>query len=148
MNHPPSAILTEYLTDDSTKPFTAPVEELDWPLYMTSMPDGDNVEDDCGVVYDTVGEKLDRTMDGVVLFLWGIQIKLRASDYEVGWAKATEVQDLLETLHQQSVTIDTTTYEVESMIESAPVISLGVEPGTKRRYLFTLNYLVSIRQTT
>ena len=55
MNHSPAKILADILVAGEL--FTIPSVAGSWPLYVSSMPDGDAVEDDCAAVYDTAGRK-------------------------------------------------------------------------------------------
>jgi hypothetical protein len=143
MNHSPAKIIAELLIG-SGAPFTDPEGGLLWPLFVSSMPDGDNVEDDCGAIYDTTGMHDGRLLSGENLVRYGIQVRVRANTYATGWQKGTEVDDLFELVHNRVVTIDGHSYTIESIAQTSPVIALGAEQGTGRRSLFTLNALVRL----
>jgi len=62
----PSLILANYIIDVLGK-FSWPQEGGSWPLYVSHMPDGGNVEADCGTIYDTSAVLDGRLMSGLLL---------------------------------------------------------------------------------
>ena len=55
----PADILADYIIEVLEK-MTDPISSTSWPLYVSSLPDGNGVSDNCGAVYDTVGLKIGR----------------------------------------------------------------------------------------
>jgi len=148
MDNSPAEVLAAFLQTDSAAPFSDPADETTWPLYVASMPDGENAENDCGACYDTAGVKDARTFDGANLFLHGVQLTMRSTNYAEGWAKAEEVEALLSTVHNEAVSIGDAVYQIESVDQTSPAFALGAEQGTRRRELFTMNFLIRLSQTT
>lgn len=143
MNDSPAIIVAQLLRDLGT--FTNPDDALTWPLYISSMPDGVGVEGNCAAIYDTTGVRDARTLAGKNYFRFGFQIKVRAVEYTIGHAKLSGVSSSLATQHNVSVTVGSNDYKIESITEPSPIMSLGVEEGTRRRHLFTYNGLVRVR---
>jgi len=149
ISSPPSLIIRAVLASgDSGDIFTLPSAEEDWPLYVSSMPDGDAVADDCGCVYDTSPVSDGREMkDGAVLEHYGIQLRVRSSTYNDGYTQIASAMEILESLNQVSVSIGTTVFTLHCCSIFGGITPIGAEPGTtKRRDEFTLNFRVSISQ--
>jgi hypothetical protein len=83
--------------------------------------------------------------DGNVEWNHGIQIKIRASTYASGWAKAEEVYAILESLHNATVSVDSTSYVVEQFSFTTRIIPLGQDE--QRRPQFAINGFVMINET-
>ncbi|KKK87216.1 hypothetical protein LCGC14_2755460 [marine sediment metagenome] len=141
----PSLIFSEYLIDEGI--FTDSSLNVNWPMYISTMPDADTVESDVGTIYDTEGLKDGRIMvDGENIFHKGNQIRIRSKNYADGWAKAEEVIALFEAVADVSIVINSITYEIKNVTQTTSIIPLGVEEGTKRRDLFTINFLSTIKE--
>lgn len=143
MVHSAGDILTTHLREEGV--FSTPPTSSPWPLYFGPMPDGEQVQDNCASIQDTAGVKTGRLMEGENLMKFGVQLRVRAATVRAGFAKAQAAAEFLETLHNALVTIGTSSYEVDSVEQTTPVLALGQEPGTKRRELFTLNVLVMLK---
>ena len=144
MTHSPAKIVAEYLQEGSNALFTGP-DGPDWPLFISSLPD-EGCPTNAGAVYDTTGVKKGRMMgDGKNLFTYGVQVKVRASEYDVGWEQASAVADLLERWHADEITIDGSIYLVDSFLQTSSVLSLGKDE--QRRVLFAVNGLLMVDQT-
>ena len=141
----PASILAAYIIDEMDK-MSWPIEKDNWPLYISHMPDGDNVETNCGAIYDTSGVLDSRQMDGRIPLHPGIQIRIRSKDYETGFAKIEDLASELDTIAFNLVTIATGIYEIQNVSRTTNVVSLGIERGTKRRFLFTINYLLTMKK--
>lgn len=143
----PAAIMAAYVINELDK-MTDPDDRDDWPMYISHMPDGKNVKTNCGAVYDTPGVNDPRPMIGVVNPHQGIQIRIRSNDYEIGYAKIEDIAIALDIVVNDSITIGLEEYEVQNVSRASPIVSLGIEPGTKRRFHFTVNYLLTVRKLT
>ncbi len=144
MNHPPSRIVRELLIDGSGALFTDPSDASAWPVYIGHLPDGEAVGKNCAAVYDTSGIKEGRTADGEEQMLFGFQLSIRSDGYEEGWVKAKAAADFLAAVHNSTVTLGSDTYSVDSISQPSPPLALGVERGTSRRQLFSLNGLLRV----
>ena len=71
----PAAILSQYLIDAGV--FTDPSIASAWPLYISHLPDDDNVEDNAAAIYDSPGIKDGRLMAGRTIEHRGVQLILR-----------------------------------------------------------------------
>jgi hypothetical protein len=142
----PASIVADYIVDTLAK-MTWPRDKGNWPLYVSHLPDGKNVKTNCGCVYDTTGLLDTRQMNGRWPLHPGIQIRIRARGYEVGFGKIEDIASALDELVNESVTTSSGVYEIQNLSRSTPVVPLGPEVGTtRRRFLFTVNYLATIKK--
>ncbi len=140
----PASVIAEYIITTLTT-MTKPTLNNDWPLYISLMPDGDEVETNLGAVYDTVGVNDPRQMNGLVPEHPGIQIMIRSQNHEAGYAKIESIGNALDEVVRAQVFIGEKEFEIHNISRTSNIVSLGVERGTKR-YLFSLNYIVTIRK--
>lgn len=114
----------------------------DWPCYVESEPDQpDNVI----TVYTTTDVDHGRTSpDRERQVHYGVQIRLRAATYAVGYPKARALALALDNAYQTSVVLGGTTYTLHSFNRSGGVVSLGPEPLSHRN-LFVINLTTSIQ---
>lgn len=138
----PAAIIAHYLTGLALMSVPG---AGDWPLYISHLPDGDNVEDNAGAIYNTTPVKDGRWMvDGSRMQHYGVQITIRSLTEEEGWDKCNILAGQLDIVHNAQTIFDGTTYEIHNVTNPGGINSLGEEIGTKRRKLFTMNFLVSM----
>jgi len=140
----PSSIIASIIVqilEEMSNPLNGDV----WPLYISSMPDDSDVEDDCGSIYDSPGVINARLMeDGEVVEHHGIQIKIRSTDYETGFRKIRGLALDLDAVKNQSITLDDNTYTVNNLARVGTIGYLGIEKESKRRYLFSVNFIACI----
>lgn len=116
-----------------------------WPCFVGFTPDAS--VDDVGTVYDTAGYDDGRLMPtGEYLMHHGVQIRVRAQDYDTAWSKISEVAEALKDVVRADVEIEDATFTIHNVKQAGPPLSLGVEEGTKRRSLFVLNCLMTIEE--
>jgi hypothetical protein len=139
----PSEFIKLLLTEPSSAPFTDPSDELSWPCYISHMPDGKGVEDNCGVVYDTAGSVNMVLLDNSHVSDDGFQLSIRSLTYPIGRAKADAAYDYLVGLAKGAVESG---FELTNMRLTSTVLAIGLEPGTERRHLFTVNGLVKFKE--
>ena len=138
-----AAVIADYIINDAAK-MTSPNVSGDWPLYISSMPDGNDVPDNCGAIYDTTDLKDGRQMNGPVIRHYGIQLRIRSTDYQTGWIKIEDISSDLDILSSE-YTVSSIVYTIQNVSRTSPIVALGMEPGTTRRFHFTMNYLVTIK---
>lgn len=143
----PASIMVAYVIEKLGK-MTDPSDKNDWPLYVSHLPDGKNVKTDCGAIYDTSGVNEPRAMTGEVSRHPGIQLRIRSRDYETGYAKIEDIASALDEVINNTITIGTSEFEIQNVSRTSPIVSLGVEPGTRRRRSFTVNYLLTMKKLT
>lgn len=145
MNKSPAEILAKYLQDILT--VDDPTRSNQWPIYISHMPDGDDAPGDCVAIYDTTGFLDGRYMEtGQVVEHPGVQIKVRATDYGTGWAKAKEIATDFRQIRKTEVVLEGITYKVHSITSRTPILVLGVEGGTNRRELFSINFTTTLEE--
>ena len=140
----PAEFVKLLLTEPSSAPFTDPSDEGSWPCYVSHLPDGQDVENNCGVVYDTAGAVNMVLLDNAHIIDDGFQLTVRSLDYQAGWEKAKVAFDYLAGLAKGAVESN---FELVNMRLTSTVLAIGLEPGTERRHLFTLNGLVKLKET-
>jgi len=141
----PATILATYIIEQAL--MSNPVEEADWPLYISYMPDSSDVKTNCGAIYDVPGLKNGRLMSGTVIQHYGVQLKLRSDDYITGWAKMESIVTNLDTIHNVEVEITSgENYQISNVTRVEPIAPLGIEKGTKGRRLFVNDFLVTVKE--
>ena len=140
----PAAIIAHYLTGLALMSVPG---AGDWPLYISHLPDGINIADNAGVVYNTTPIKDGRWMgDGSRMQHYGIQITIRSLTEEEGWDKCNVLAGQMDMIHNAETIFDGTTYKIHNVTNLGGINSLGEEPGTKRRKLFTMNFITAINK--
>jgi len=141
----PSLVVQNFMVDNSI--FTLPSAAGDWPLYISSLPDGDNIEDNAGAVSEA-SPMLDGRLftSGAMVQHYGISFVVRSIDYETGWQKCLSILTLLVATAQSDISLGANDYLIEAFSVMSGIVYLGVETGTKRRYLFELTFTVTMRQ--
>jgi len=128
---------------------TMPSQQEEWPIFTALEPAS---PDNCVTVYDTTGRQSGRTHnDGEVQEHHGIQVRVRAKTHNEGWNKARAIAHTLDTgVYQRSVLVEEygtpQAYLIHSFSRTSDVAALGRESPESDRRLFTVNYLVSVRQ--
>ena len=141
----PSAILSKYCIE-TLSVFTAPSETSTWPLYRSSLPDGPNIDDNIAAIYDTAGFMQVKDMGGSLHQRYGIQFTVRGIDYDTGYQKLASVLSAFPSIENVNVTVNGSTFRIMNISQTSSIGILGVEPGTKQRYLFSANLLVSLKE--
>lgn len=142
----PASILRSFIIEEAIGSMTLPSDGSDWPLFISSMPDGNDVKVNCGAIYDTSGVLDGKLSDGEVVQHPGIQIRIRSDDYETGYAKIEIIALALDDVDWNTIVINSTTYLFQNISRTTPIISLGPERGFKRRFLFTVNFMVTLKK--
>lgn len=114
-----------------------------WPIYEDLEPQSpDNVL----TVYDTTPRIHGRTNpDGETQQHYGVQVRVRSTTKEIGWAKANDVVTAFDLQYQDVVTVDGSSYHVHA-IHHGGIIRLGKNVPQTKRSLYTINVMTSIRQ--
>jgi len=142
----PASLLRQYTINIITL-LQSPSGVAVWPSYLGSLPDGEEVPDDAASFYDTFGWKDGRVHDGDTIEHYGVQLKVRSKEYEDGWAKIEEIAAAFDGVnHYYPLTLNGNDFILYNISRYGTTMTLGVEPGTKRRWAFTANFLVSVKQ--
>jgi hypothetical protein len=141
----PATIVAAYLTGLAL--MTVPSAAGDWPLYISFLPDGPGIAHNAGAIYNTTPIKDGRWLKtGAVFQHYGIQIMLRATSEEAGWDKCKTLAGQLDAVANNDVIVSGTTYRLHNISRVGGINSLGEEPGTKRRRLFSMNFMAAIAE--
>lgn len=151
MNDPAALILLQYFLDQAY--LTEQKDEKDWPGYHAHLPDvtKEAIPKNVACVYDTSGALDGRLMDGPVIRHPGIQVRVRAKDYLIGWRKIEELRVAMTTVRRELVTItDPATmvesvYRIEAITLTGDIAVMGQRDKT-RRDEFTQNATMTITE--
>lgn len=126
---------------------TLPTAAGSWPIYGHSEPD---TPDNVITLYDTTGVGHGRShIDGEIQEHQGVQVRIRSDKQDTGYPKAKAIAELLDkSINRLTVTIGAAEYLVHAATRTGDVLSLGKESPTSKRNLFTLNFIVALRQVT
>jgi len=117
----------------------------DWPSYVANIPDRpDNVVAFIG----TSPVKLGRLMlGGMDIARPGIQVQVRSRSYNDGWEKANELAVVLsEKVLRDLVFVGTHEFILHAWSLTSGPIPLGRDIDSSKRYVFSINGTVHIRQ--
>lgn len=140
LTHSPAVILARLLIGQGLG--TAPDgTDTSWQVFETSEPDR---PDECLTVFDTAGRDHGRTSpDGLRHEHEGVQVRVRSRTHDAGWAKAQAVALALDAVNHAVASVGASSYTVVAAVRTAPVLSLGADPASRRR-LFTVNALLAL----
>jgi len=145
MNYSPAYIMAQYLIEEGI--LSDPDDSNDWPVYVGLMPDDGVVDHNIAASIDTAPLKDGRVMgSGENIFHYGFQILIRSVEYNPGYLKTSEIADALEAVNRDTVTISGSSFRLDSVTQTTGVIVLGQEFGSKRREMFSVNFLVTIKE--
>lgn len=122
---------------------TDPVLETAWPCFTSIEP---NTPDRVVTTFDTTGYLQARVqIAGDQIEKYGVQIRIRASSHEDGWAKGSAIIALLDRdIRRQSVTIGGSTYCIQSVHRKSSLIEIGKELQITKRHLWTINCTMTV----
>lgn len=116
----------------------------DWPIYSPNTPD---TPDKMIAVSNTQGTDNGRGFTGKRYENPGVIITVRGKTEDEACVKAKQVVDALDRVQYREVSIDSSHYVIHTLIRSSGPLNLGMAVPASRRYMFTINYLVSFRMT-
>jgi hypothetical protein len=117
-----------------------------WPVYATQEP---NQPDDCITVYDTQGLLQGRIQQtGEQVIKPGVQIRVRSTSKATARKKVEDIRDALnESVYKVTVVLSTSRrYLVHALSQRSDILALGKSRDNSDRYLFTVNYTVTLEQ--
>ena len=140
----PAVIIATHLRTLGT--MSIPSALTTWPLYVSNLPEGNMVERNAGVVFDTSPIKDGRLMTGTVVEHPSITFHIRSTTQDLGWDKINQVALALDAIRKTLITVGSNSYEVRNVTRLGGINSLGQLPGTTREYLYTLNLILSLKE--
>ncbi len=143
----PGQILKEHIVTRSFPIFTRVSANKDWPLYVGHLPedDGKGVKTEAAAIYDTTGVRDGRNMcDGITIFHEGLQIKNRSDSYVSAFAKMKAIQNFIEQITNENVTIGANTFTIISIMQTTNITPLGRDDA-RRRTEFVINLLITLK---
>ncbi len=114
-----------------------------WPCFTSIEP---NTPDRLVTTFDTVGDLQARVqIAGDQIEKYGVQIRIRASSHEDGWAKGSAIISLLDRdIRRDSITIGSSTYCIQSVHRKSSLVELGKELQITKRHLWTINCTLTV----
>lgn len=138
----PSEIVWKYAVDVAEL-FTDPIDGAAWPLFVGMMPDGNNVANECGAVYNTAGYVEGKTMHSTLDQHFGIQIRVRSFSESDGYDMMAAIEKDFRDVHNQNITFTSgETWKINNLYQTSAIVSLGVDD--QRRFNFTINFAMSM----
>jgi Bacteriophage minor capsid protein len=105
-----------------------------------------STEECCLSVYDTAAISDGRIMStGERIEHPGIQVRIRATNYPQGWAKAWEICKLMDATVREPVTMPDGAVRMDAITRKGRPIPLGFEPGG-RLVLFVINATMTLSE--
>lgn len=143
LNHSPADIVRWLLIDLNVG--TDPNLQDNWPFFCDG--EGDT-PDNAITAFNTSGiVQGEIQFNGEVQEHYGLQFRLRATKPTVAWPKINEVMRAIDQqVNNNVITVEGTQYYVECIARTGTVFALGKVDG--KRYVYTLNATVSLRQIT
>lgn len=143
LTHDPADIIRYLLISKSLG--TLPTARGDWPVFTAIE---ENAPDNAITTYNTTGKVQGRIQKtGEYVEKPGIQIRVRASTHQLGYAKGKTIESTLDTdVYQDQVTIGGSVYEVHAVSRSSNLIFAGRDSSSSKRFIFTLNLTATLRQ--
>jgi len=155
--HSPAEIVRQHLKDLGVGSLLE--DKSNWPMYVSSMPDMQSnnpdlrTADNVIVLNDTQGVDQGRLMCApyTIIHKPGLQVRARAEDYPIGWRKINDVANSITLVNNNLITLADESgtdhlYIIKSITRTSPPSPNGTETGTKRRELFSVNYIVNIEE--
>jgi hypothetical protein len=148
MDHAPEYILSQYFIDEGI--LTEPGQSGIWEVFVGLLPDDEvanGIPDDIVAIIGASDNKDGRIMKtGESIIHEGIQLMVRAVNYNTGWAKAKSLRTAMDGIKRDTVTISGSDYRIDSVTIASGPVAIGQEDSTKRRELFSLNVLVTLKE--
>ena len=145
--HSPARILSKLLIalNAGAEPNQTTPSLVTWPIYWDNEPDGSGVPANLISVYDTQGIDKGREMVTNERATYeGLQVRVRASDKEQGYAKTQAIAVLLDQIYQRTVSIGTSSYTIQSVMRTS-MTPQGREVGQTGRRVWFVNGLITLR---
>lgn len=142
----PAEILRSFLIKDTV------VEDhtgSSWPSVYGFFPDDKaDFSQDAVCFYDQDGPKEVKQMNGSIVERPHVLIQVRAANYGDGYKKAVAIKRIVDSYVSVFTSVDNTYYLIENAKRTSTIIPMGQDIGTKRRFLFALNYELLISDPT
>lgn len=153
LEHAPSHVLLEYLVAEGFGVDPDDDEDGAWPIFKSRHPDR---PDDLIRITDTEGiSNGDTQVDGERQEQHGVQILVRGVDDAEIFGKIRAIAVHLDRIKREVVDVPSVStgtgssisqYIIHAMQRTSGVIALGTDVPQGKRFLYTVNYLCSIRQ--
>lgn len=144
LNHTPAEIVHQWALDESL--VLAPDSEGDWIGVINNTPaDFTNIVS----ISDTAGITQGKTHpDGQTQEAHGIQFWIRGKTQPLAWAKGNAILTAVDAALRETVSIDGSTYLIQSMTPTSTLIPVGKEQPEDFMFIYSLNVTVPIRLTS
>lgn len=142
LSHRPSQMIQQLLINNGFG--TDPSTNSSWPVFYAREPDrNDNqitVLDRAGITGPRLGLPSIRHVHR------GLQILIRGLPEQTAYDKNEQVTEYLDqTLYDEILTIDSSSYRIYTVTRVGDTQPLGVEPELSKRFIFSTNLLVALQ---
>ncbi len=146
LDHSPANIVRHLLIQLSLGIEPVAGSTTSWQVFCTGEPSN---PDEVITIYGTAAKSFGRLhINGETIEKHGIQVRVRSSSPTVGGDKARAIARALDvSVLRTYVTVDDAQYLVHSITRTSDVLELGKDPDS-HRYLFTINAVATLRQTS
>lgn len=116
----------------------------EWPLFVGSLPHGEDSPKDALALFGPDGTIDGRTMDGEVQRHPGLQLRVRSREYPPGYATANNIYRIFtEDTYWRPVVVDGVTYRIQNISGRSDILELGIDKDTDL-HGFAANFIVTI----
>jgi hypothetical protein len=148
LNHPPGKIIQKLLIDlaHGTSLSSSGNTTGLWPVYYGTLPD---TPDNAICVIDTEPMQYGRDMVvGQRCEHPGFQVLVRCDNLVNGYIKAQDIAIAFDKdVYQEVVLLEGNTYSVQAVTRTSGVFTIGLEIGSTRRRLYSVNATASLCMT-
>jgi hypothetical protein len=141
----PASILRKLLIDASLAPDST---TQTWSPFVSQLPDD---PDTSMALYDTAGVLQGRIMrTGEQIEKYGVQIRMRSSNYAGVFSKAVSIRDYLDFLMPGAiVAVPGESWRIQNISRSSGILTTGIEvDGDRKRHNLIINVLVTAQKVT
>lgn len=118
----------------------------EWPVFIATLPDGAGMASrNIAGVFDIAGRSDGRLANGINVLHPGVQLRIRSLTHAEGWEKIRAIASEME-VTKTEVLLDGASYIICNVSQRSGILSLGNEEGGKRRFEFSVHFVLTIQE--
>lgn len=118
----------------------------EWPIYISFFPD---TPDKAIVIYDTAGIPDGRIMGtGERVEHPGVMIHVRDQSYVLAYTRSRDIALALDGIYNSPIQSGSENWTIINASRTGDIIALGAEPEGRRRQMFSINAVLTIRKNS
>jgi hypothetical protein len=132
----PATIMWNYLVNVAEL-FTNPSAGSDWALFDDFLPDDVNiVSDNIAAIFTTPGILHGKDIDGTQYQHYGLQLRVRAFDFNGAYEKVKNVITALLTVYNQNVNVSgDATYKIHNITQTSDIVKIDYDEKDRTHYV-------------